>query len=127
MRLDGRRESSNVEDRRGMSTGAKAGIGGLGGIIMIALFTLLSGGNLGDVIGNVVQQGALGNRMHVSYRMLGSPSRLFALVDKSLRLIRGRRAASSGSGILEAWSGLAEAQGASWQAQNWGKMASMTA
>jgi predicted metalloprotease len=44
-----------------MSTGAKAGIGGLGGIIMIALFTLLSGGNLGDVIGNVVQQGALGS------------------------------------------------------------------
>lgn len=61
MRLDGRRESNNVEDRRGMSTGAKAGIGGLGGIIMIALFTLLSGGNLGDVIGNVVQQGALGS------------------------------------------------------------------
>ena len=61
MKLDGRRESSNVEDRRGMSTGAKAGIGGLGGIIMIALFTLLSGGNLGDVIGNVVQQGALGS------------------------------------------------------------------
>jgi hypothetical protein len=44
-----------------MSTGAKAGIGGIGGIIMIALFTLLSGGNLGDVIGNVVQQGALGS------------------------------------------------------------------
>ena len=61
MKLTGRRESSNVEDRRGMSTGAKAGIGGLGGIIMIALFTLLSGGNLGDVIGNVVQQGALGS------------------------------------------------------------------
>ena len=61
MRLDGRRESNNVEDRRGMSTGAKAGIGGIGGIIMIALFTLLSGGNLGDVIGNVVQQGALGS------------------------------------------------------------------
>ena len=61
MRLDGRRESNNVEDRRGMSTGAKAGIGGIGCIIMIALFTLLSGGNLGDVIGNVVQQGALGS------------------------------------------------------------------
>ncbi len=61
MRLDGRRESNNVEDRRGMSTGAKAGIGGIGGIIMIALVTLLSGGNLGDVIGNVVQQGALGS------------------------------------------------------------------
>ena len=60
MRLDGRRECQNVEDRRGMSTAAKAGIGGLGGIIMIALFTLLSGGNLGDVVGNVIQQGGLG-------------------------------------------------------------------
>ncbi|MBQ6652200.1 MAG: neutral zinc metallopeptidase [Prevotella sp.] len=60
MRLNGRRESSNVEDRRGMSAGAKAGIGGLGGIIMIALITLLSGGNIGDVVTNVVQNGGLG-------------------------------------------------------------------
>ncbi|MBR1410825.1 MAG: neutral zinc metallopeptidase [Prevotella sp.] len=56
MRLDGRRESSNVEDRRGMSGGAKAGIGGIGGIIIIALFTFLQGGNVGDVVNNVVQQ-----------------------------------------------------------------------
>ena len=59
MKLTGRRESSNVEDRRGMSTGAKAGVGGIGGIIIIALFTLLQGGNLGDVVSNVVQQGGL--------------------------------------------------------------------
>jgi len=59
MKLNGRRESENVEDRRGMSTSAKAGIGGLGGIIVVALFTLLSGGNLGDVVSNVVQQGGL--------------------------------------------------------------------
>lgn len=56
MKLDGRRQSSNVEDRRGMSTGAKAGIGGIGGIILIALITLMSGGSLTDVIGNVAQQ-----------------------------------------------------------------------
>ena len=57
MRLDGRRESSNVEDRRGMSGGAKLGIGGgLGGIIIIALMTFMQGGNLGDVVQNVVQQ-----------------------------------------------------------------------
>jgi len=61
MKLDGRRESSNVEDRRGMTTSSKAGIGGLGGILMIALFTLLSGGNLTDIVGNVIQQGALGS------------------------------------------------------------------
>lgn len=59
MKLDGRRESSNVEDRRGLSMGAKAGIGGIGGIIVIALMTFLSGGNLGDVVGNVMQSGAL--------------------------------------------------------------------
>lgn len=56
MRLDGRRESSNVEDRRGMSGGAKAGIGGIGGIILIALFTFLQGGDVTDVVNNVVQQ-----------------------------------------------------------------------
>ena len=56
MKLTGRRQSSNVEDRRGMSTGAKAGIGGLGGIIVIALMTLMNGGNIGDVVQNVVQQ-----------------------------------------------------------------------
>ena len=55
MRLTGRRESNNVEDRRGMGTGAKAGIGGIGGIIVIALFTFLSGGNIGDFVNNVVQ------------------------------------------------------------------------
>jgi len=56
MDLSGRRSSSNVEDRRGLSTGAKAGIGGLGGIIIIALMTFMQGGNLGDVVQNVVQQ-----------------------------------------------------------------------
>ncbi|MBM6993600.1 MAG: neutral zinc metallopeptidase [Prevotella sp.] len=59
MRLTGRRESNNVEDRRGLSGGAKAGIGGIGGIIIIALFTFLSGGNIGDVVTNVAQSGAL--------------------------------------------------------------------
>jgi len=56
MKLSGRRESSNVEDRRGMSGSTKAGIGGIGGIILIAIFTFMSGGDLGDVISNVMQQ-----------------------------------------------------------------------
>lgn len=55
MRLGGRRESSHVEDRRGLSGGAKAGIGGIGGVILIAIITLLSGGDLSDVVSNVVQ------------------------------------------------------------------------
>ncbi len=45
MRLNGRRESSNVEDRRGMSGGAKAGIGGIGAVIVAALFAWMTGGD----------------------------------------------------------------------------------
>jgi len=59
MKLNGRRESSNVEDRRGKGIGTKAGIGGIGGILLIALLTFMQGGNLGDVINNVVQEGGL--------------------------------------------------------------------
>ena len=55
MRLDGRRESDNFEDRRGMSGGTKAGMG-IGGIILIGIITLLMGGNMSDVISNVGQQ-----------------------------------------------------------------------
>ena len=54
MKLDGRRESTNVDDRRGMSAAKMGGIGGIGGIIIVALITLLSGGNLGDVFNSVI-------------------------------------------------------------------------
>ncbi|MBD5328588.1 MAG: neutral zinc metallopeptidase [Bacteroides sp.] len=50
MRLDGRRSSSNVEDRRGISGGKVAGIGGIGGLIITALVIWLAGGNPLDVI-----------------------------------------------------------------------------
>ncbi|MBO4803402.1 MAG: neutral zinc metallopeptidase [Muribaculaceae bacterium] len=50
MRLEGRRESENVEDRRGMSTGTRVGLGGIGGLIIAGLITLLMGGNIGDVL-----------------------------------------------------------------------------
>ena len=54
MKLNGRRESTNVDDRRGMSAAKMGGIGGIGGIIVIALITLLSGGNLSDVFNSVI-------------------------------------------------------------------------
>ena len=61
MKLDGRRESSNVEDRRGMSGGAKAGLG-LGGIILVGLMAWLTGGDpLSAVMNEVVQNGGLGS------------------------------------------------------------------
>jgi len=52
MKLEGRRESSNVEDRRGMSGGQMAGVG-IGGVIIVALITMLLGGNPMDVIQNM--------------------------------------------------------------------------
>jgi len=50
MKLEGRRESTNVEDRRSMGTGTKVGIGGIGGLIIAGLITLLMGGDIGDVL-----------------------------------------------------------------------------
>jgi len=44
MRLDGRRESSNVEDRRRMTGGKKAGLG-IGGIIIAMAIAYFTGGN----------------------------------------------------------------------------------
>ena len=62
MRIDGRRRSGYVEDRRGSSTGRAVGIGGgLIGAIIVGVITLLSGGDLGDVARNV-----LGSQMQQS-------------------------------------------------------------
>jgi predicted metalloprotease len=47
MRWQNRRESSNVEDRRGVSGRTLAAGGGIGGIVILVLYLLL-GGNLGD-------------------------------------------------------------------------------
>jgi len=66
MKLDGRRESTNVEDRRRLSGGGKAGLG-LGGIVVVALITLLMGGNLGDVFQTVVQSGGLSQAVETNY------------------------------------------------------------
>lgn len=60
MRLNGRRESSNVDDRRRMGGGSKAGLG-IGGIIVAALLTWAMGGNPLSVlqytdIGNILSE-----------------------------------------------------------------------
>ena len=66
MKLDGRRESTHVEDRRGLSGGGKAGLG-IGGIAIVAILTLLMGGNLGDVFNVVMQNGGLGSAVESNY------------------------------------------------------------
>jgi predicted metalloprotease len=55
MKLTGRRESSNVDDRRGMSSAGIGGIG-IGGIIIAALVTWVMGGNPLDAIQSVAEQ-----------------------------------------------------------------------
>ena len=45
MKLDGRRESTNVDDRRGRTVATAGGIG-LGGLLIYGLITLLMGGNI---------------------------------------------------------------------------------
>lgn len=67
MKLDGRRESTNVDDRRGGRTVAKAGGLGLGGVIIVGLITLLMGGDPSDVIQNVQNMGGMGTEYASDY------------------------------------------------------------
>ena len=57
MKLDGRRESSHVEDRRGMSTKSKAGLG-IGGTLIVVVLALLFGGNPSQVLQQVAGTGS---------------------------------------------------------------------
>ena len=58
--MDGRRRSGNVEDRRGQRmSGGKIVGGGIVGLIIIAAVTLFTGGDLGDVLRNVMGSGQL--------------------------------------------------------------------
>ena len=57
MKLTGRRESSNVDDRRGMSTAGIGGIG-IGGVIVAALMAWLMGGNPIEALQSAMEQQA---------------------------------------------------------------------
>lgn len=66
MRLDGRRESSNVDDRR-RSTTKKAGGIGIGGLIVIGLITWAMGGNPLSVLKNVSLSDVIQNSTSTGY------------------------------------------------------------
>lgn len=60
MRMNGRRRSGNIVDRRGSSSGRTLGIGGgIIGVIIVAAITLFSGGGIGDILSNIMGSGAL--------------------------------------------------------------------
>lgn len=84
MRLDGRRRSSNVDDRRRIS-GKTAGIGGgIVGVIIVAVLTLLGGGDIGDVIGRVMGSGAIQGSGTTEYVETEEDARLADLSSKVL-------------------------------------------
>lgn len=57
MQLDGRRQSTNVDDRRTSSTVKIGGGIGLGGLIVVGILTLLLGGNPAEVVEMASQMG----------------------------------------------------------------------
>lgn len=84
MRLDGRRNSSNISDRRGIS-GRAAGIGGgVVGIIAIAIMTFLGGGDIGDVVQNVIGQSGITTEYGQEYTPDAEDERLADLSSKVL-------------------------------------------
>ena len=56
MRWEGRRESSNIEDRRGFSVGRVGGIGGIGAVI-VALIAIYFGQDPGTVLQSLQESG----------------------------------------------------------------------
>lgn len=53
--MDGRRTSGNIDDRRGRVSGRSIGVGGgIVGVIALVAVTLLSGGDLGDVLSGLM-------------------------------------------------------------------------
>lgn len=67
MRLNGRRQSTNFQDRRGGGSGSGLKIGGgIGAVIIVALITWLTGGNPLDVLMDNAGQISYGNGQYDS-------------------------------------------------------------
>lgn len=81
MKLDGRRRSSNVDDRRRMSGKSMVAGGGVIGAIVAIVITLMSGGDIGTAISNATSQG-FGNGSYPEYVEDETDAYLFDLSSK---------------------------------------------
>ena len=104
MRLDGRRESSNVEDRRRMTGGKKAGLG-IGGIIIAMAIAYFTGGNPLEAGMQAAQQ-SMGQNTEVS-----SEQREFTAEEQEL----AKFSTQILGGTEDVWSKLFKENGATYQ------------
>ena len=58
MRWESARQSTNVQDRRGMSGGTMIGGGGIGMVVLVLLFSFITGRNPLELLSQVEQTGA---------------------------------------------------------------------
>ncbi|QGG58337.1 neutral zinc metallopeptidase [Paenibacillus sp. B01] len=101
MRTQGRRGSANVEDRRGRGIGGKTVVGGgIGGIILLILVTLM-GGNPGDLLGGVI--GGAGTEQSQPYEETAEEAELSQFVSVVL------------ADTEEIWGGLFQQQGLTYE------------
>jgi predicted metalloprotease len=78
MKWQGGRRGGNIEDRRGMSTGGKVAIGGIGGVIVL-LISLFMGGDPGQLLDQVQQ--AAGGASTTEYVSTPEEDRLLDFAD----------------------------------------------
>jgi len=83
MQLKGRRESTNVEDRRGMSTGKKAGIG-IGGIIIALLIAWISGQNPMTALTQIATEQMAGGQTETVQREFTAEEQRLATFSKQI-------------------------------------------
>jgi len=104
MKLDGRRESSNVEDRRGMSGGKKAGLG-IGGVIIAMAIAYFTGGNPLEAGMQAAQQ-SMGQNTEVSTEQREFTEEEQALAKFSTQILAGTE---------DVWTKIFKEQGATYQ------------
>lgn len=104
MNLSGRRESSNVDDRRGMSTAAKVGGGGIIGIIIAVVMAYFTNG--GDFFGALQSSGALDAITNKNVTTSEQQQREFTEEEQQLALFASQVLAST----EDVWSDVFEKQ-----------------